>query len=91
MKCYKCKTEIDINEKKISFHSTCDICGEDLHICKNCKYYSPGKPNDCIVPNTLPIKDRERYNFCEDFKPSSNNIETFKSKKEISKKLFNDQ
>jgi len=50
-----------------------------------------GKPNDCIVPNTEFISDREKNNFCEDFsfktKIDSSN---FKTKKNISKKLFDD-
>jgi hypothetical protein len=36
-------------------------------VCKNCRYYAPGKPNDCAVPGTEWIKDREAMNFCEEF------------------------
>lgn len=27
----------------------------------------PGKPNDCLVPGTEFIADREAMNFCEEF------------------------
>ena len=28
----------------------------------------PGKPNDCAVPGTEYVRDREAANFCEEFK-----------------------
>lgn len=91
MYCHKCKKKLDLPSKKIGFKETCFFCEADLHVCKNCKYYSIGKPNDCLVPNTEFISDREKNNFCEDFKIKDTlDSENFKSKKDISKKLFDD-
>ncbi|HSX10372.1 MAG TPA: hypothetical protein VLF94_01460 [Chlamydiales bacterium] len=53
---------------KVTFRMVCPHCGIDLHTCTNCRYYMPGKPNDCAVPGTEFIRDREAANFCEDFK-----------------------
>jgi len=66
--CWKCKKAI---AGKILFRTECPHCGIDVHVCKNCKYYAPGKPNDCSVPGTEFVRDREAMNFCEDFKPKS--------------------
>lgn len=71
MKCYHCGNAPDLSGAKVPFRAACDACGRDLHVCKNCKYYAPGKPNDCAVPGTLYVKDREAYNFCEDFAPGN--------------------
>ncbi|NGX62964.1 MAG: hypothetical protein KR126chlam6_00368 [Candidatus Anoxychlamydiales bacterium] len=92
MYCFKCKKKLDLPSKKIGFKQTCFFCEVDLHVCKNCKYYSIGKPNDCVVPNTEYVRDREKYNFCEDFKfkESLDDAKT-KDKKDISKKLFEDE
>lgn len=91
MICFKCKTHIEVAEKKIGFRDTCDACGTDLHVCKNCKFYSPGKPNDCLVPNTEYISDRERFNFCEEFSPQSIfKNDSLLKKEDIAKKLFKD-
>jgi hypothetical protein len=68
MFCYRCKKKLDLSNDKISFRSCCDFCGFDQHVCLNCKYYSIGKPNDCNVPNSERVLDKEKYNFCEDFK-----------------------
>ena len=73
MECFKCKKNIDL--KKIPFRATCDECGSDLHVCKNCKYYFPGKPNDCSHPSTESVIDRERFNFCEEFRPIDKQVE----------------
>ncbi len=46
---------------------TCDKCYVGQHCCVNCINYQPGLPNDCKVPGTDPVRDREANNFCEEF------------------------
>lgn len=89
MHCYKCEEKIE--EEKIGFRATCPKCGYDLHICKNCRFYQEGKPRDCNIPNIEPVIDKEKYNFCEEFRPK-NNFEKNKKKSisDISKQLFKD-
>ncbi len=69
MTCWHCSKSIGDPSVKIGFKASCIHCNSDLHVCKNCRYYVIGKPNDCIVPSTEPIRDREAANFCEEFKP----------------------
>ncbi|MES2272708.1 MAG: hypothetical protein V4487_00750 [Chlamydiota bacterium] len=80
MICWKCAKNISEVPVKIGFRAVCPHCEADLHVCKNCRYYAIGKPNDCLVPGTEYIRDREAFNFCEEFKvkipehpPSSTN------------------
>lgn len=69
MKCWKCgASQDDPPWGKLPFRATCDKCYASLHCCRNCVYYKPGLPNDCAVPGTDFIADREATNFCEDFK-----------------------
>jgi hypothetical protein len=89
MFCHKCKSEIDLPNKKVGFRDACNICEADLHCCANCKYYIIGKPNDCFVPNTDFINDREKNNFCEEFTPLEKLKNDIQVKKEdVEKKLF---
>jgi hypothetical protein len=68
MKCWVCGALIEMPlNGKISFRATCEKCNADLHCCKNCKFYKVGKPNDCLIPGTEFIADREKNNYCEDF------------------------
>lgn len=72
--CNKCGKPVGELNQKIGFRAICPHCENELHSCVNCRYYSVGKPNDCIVPGTEYIRDRELGNYCEDFKvklPSS--------------------
>lgn len=90
MFCWKCLKKYDLEGKKLGFREVCPSCGFDLHVCKNCKYFSPGKPNDCLIYGTEHVSDRERFNFCEDFSPIEKPPEEKKKKKDILKKLFKD-
>ena len=46
----------------------CPRCGFDLRCCKNCEFHDPRYHNECRIPDTELIKDRERSNFCDQFK-----------------------
>ncbi len=69
MNCWKCHKLVSDSPIKLGFRATCPHCERDLHVCMGCRYYAPGKPNDCAVPLTEPIRDREAMNFCEEFAP----------------------
>ncbi len=69
MNCWKCARVVSEGPVKVGFRDVCPHCGIDLHTCTNCHYYAPGKPNDCAVPGTDFVRDREAANFCEEFKP----------------------
>jgi hypothetical protein len=85
MNCWKCKKAISDMPLKIAFRAVCPHCGIDLHTCTNCRYYAPGKPNDCAVPGTDPIRDREAANLCDEFKVKTD----FSNPPESDKKKFN--
>ena len=71
MDCWKCGKQAIDPMTRVGFRAACPHCEMDLHVCKNCRYYAPGKPNDCAVPGTEYIRDREAANFCEEFRPKS--------------------
>jgi len=68
MDCWKCNKTISEDPIQIGFRAVCRHCDVDLHVCKNCRYFYPGKPNDCLVPGTDFVRDREASNLCEEFK-----------------------
>ncbi len=86
--CWKCHQKSD---SPINFKSLCQACGSYLHTCVGCQFYQIGKPNDCQIPNTEPIRDREHFNYCEDFKSVSEVSKKDKpSVEDIAKRLFKD-
>jgi hypothetical protein len=87
MDCWNCGANIAEIDRKITFRAFCEACQADLHCCKNCKFYKPGQPNDCLIPGTEYYSDRQKANYCEEFAV----LGTFKpSQKEDSKKRFDD-
>ena len=91
MKCWSCGTDLpDPEWGKVSFRAECDKCGAALHSCKGCRFYHPGLPNDCEVPGTDFISDREKMNFCEDYKFANKDPKEKIDPKDVEKRLFGD-
>jgi hypothetical protein len=66
MFCYKCSHEIRLSGSPGRLDE-CPRCEAELHCCLNCRFYSPGKPNDCAEPEVELVVDKDRANFCEFF------------------------
>lgn len=49
----------------------CPQCRKQTHVCRNCRFYEPGRPNDCQEPIAEPVRDKQRANFCDYFEPSA--------------------
>lgn len=70
MHCAFCK--IPVAEERIGFRDECSRCGGDLHICRNCRFYDQYASRQCREP-AIPegVRDKERRNLCEYFKPAA--------------------
>ncbi len=69
MPCWKCGEEMPDFGGHIPFKATCERCHTWLHSCLNCRTTVLVKPNDCLIPGTELIADREKFNLCEEFSP----------------------
>jgi hypothetical protein len=47
----------------------CIRCRKQTHVCRNCRFYAPGRPNDGFEPVAEPVSDKQRANFCDYFEP----------------------
>lgn len=65
--CWKCLKDISLSEP-VSRTAECPECHRDLHCCKNCIFYSCGSHYDCHETIEEPVYDKEKNNFCENFK-----------------------
>jgi len=89
MECWHCTRDLGEAPKRIAFRAVCDHCSSWLHVCKNCRNYKPGLPNDCMIPGTELIADREACNFCEDF-VLLGEAKRSASAEDVSRRLFGD-
>ena len=48
----------------------CPWCGKATRVCRNCRHFAPGRPNDCLEPMAERVLDKDRANFCELFDPT---------------------
>ena len=47
----------------------CRACHAELHVCKLCEWYNTSVAKHCREPIAEEVKDKERANFCDYFKP----------------------
>jgi hypothetical protein len=47
----------------------CPQCGKATHSCRNCRWYAPGRPQDCREPLADLVSRKEDPNFCDYFEP----------------------
>ena len=48
----------------------CPDCQRDLHCCRNCRFFDPGKSRQCSEPQADYVKEKDRANFCDYFSPN---------------------
>ena len=45
----------------------CQLCGKDLRVCKNCRFFLSGARGSCRETSAEKQADSERANFCDWF------------------------
>ena len=67
--CWKCGTSLADLTLPLRRLEECRKCGAELHVCKLCEWYSITVAKHCREPIAEEVKDKERANFCDYFKP----------------------
>lgn len=67
--CWKCGASLAALSLPFSRLDECKACGAALHVCRLCEFYSPTVAKQCREPIAEEVKDKERANFCDYFKP----------------------
>jgi hypothetical protein len=52
---------------RVGIREECDHCGEDVHVCRNCRFYDPAVYNECREPQAEVVLEKERANRCDYF------------------------
>ncbi len=69
--CWKCGAALADYTLPLRRLEECRQCGAELHVCKLCEFYSITVAKHCREPIAEEVKDKERANFCDYFKPRS--------------------
>jgi hypothetical protein len=70
--CWKCGTSLAQLSLPLQRLDECKKCSAELHACKLCEWYSIDVAKHCREPIAEEVKDKERANFCDYFKPREN-------------------
>ena len=69
--CWKCGEAIQVpTGSRVGTRDACPACDADLHACRNCRFYDPGKNNRCAEPQAEWTRDKEAANYCDYFSPN---------------------
>ena len=67
--CWKCGESIEDLPMPLAREAECKKCHAQLHVCKLCEFYDPHIADQCQEPVADFVKEKERANFCDYFKP----------------------
>lgn len=67
--CWKCGASLADYTLPLRRLEECRKCGAELHVCKLCEFYDIAVAKHCREPIAEEVKDKERANFCDYFKP----------------------
>ena len=65
--CWSCGAKLLANDYQRE--SECPQCRKQTHVCRNCRFYEPGRPHDCQEPIAEPVGNKLRANFCDYYVP----------------------
>lgn len=68
--CYRCGASLQALSLPLSRQDECPDCGNYLHVCRMCVNFDPHVPRQCREDGAEDVKEKERPNFCDWFKPS---------------------
>lgn len=87
--CYFCGAEL---ETPVYRSSECPSCGRDAKICLNCEFYSESSHWECRESIKDPVRDKDKANYCDYFRPGNSNKGEQENKEALDafNKLFGD-
>ena len=70
LRCYRCGASIAALTLPLGRLEECPSCTMQLHVCRMCVFFDPRVPKQCREDDAEEVKEKERANFCDYFKPS---------------------
>ena len=69
--CWRCGADLSGLSLPLSRLDECTECTVYLHVCRMCEYFDPAVTRSCREDDAEEVKEKERTNFCDYFKPSA--------------------
>ncbi|MCP4002477.1 MAG: hypothetical protein GY727_16370 [Gammaproteobacteria bacterium] len=69
--CWRCGADLSSLNPPLSRMDECPECAIHLHVCRMCSYFDAAVTRSCREDDAEDVKEKERPNFCDYFKPSA--------------------
>ncbi|MBN1379628.1 MAG: hypothetical protein JXA04_10375 [Gammaproteobacteria bacterium] len=69
--CWRCGTELSELRLPVSRREECSSCRAEIHVCKQCVFYSAHIANACREDRAEFVSNKEKSNFCDYYKPKA--------------------
>ena len=67
--CWNCGNSLSDYTLPLRRLEECRRCQAELHVCRMCEWYDISVAKHCREPIAEEVKDKQRANFCDYFKP----------------------
>ena len=67
--CWKCGTSLAVLSIPFRRLEVCPECDSELHVCRMCMFYDPNSIDQCTQEDAEEVREKERANFCDYYKP----------------------
>ena len=67
--CYRCGASLAALTLPLGRLDECPSCTRPLHVCRMCAYYDADVAKQCREDDADEVREKERPNFCDYFKP----------------------
>jgi len=71
LQCWRCGASLASLRLPLGRSEECSACRSQLHVCRLCKSFDRARPKQCREEDAEEVRDKERANFCDWFKPRS--------------------
>jgi hypothetical protein len=71
LRCWKCGVSLADYTLPLRRIEECRACRAELHVCRMCEFYDTAKAKHCRETIADEVKDKERANFCDYFRPTA--------------------
>ncbi|MDX1488858.1 MAG: hypothetical protein R3268_11695 [Acidiferrobacterales bacterium] len=67
--CWNCGDSLKTEPLPLSRRAVCAACNAELHVCRLCQFYDPRVSEQCTEDRADQVREKDRANFCDYFKP----------------------
>jgi len=86
LQCWRCGASLAGLRLPIGRSEECPSCHSQLHVCRLCKAYDRARPKQCREEDAEDVRDKERANFCDWFKPRTGAFDAVGAAAEVAAK-----